>query len=193
MFGLNFELCGAGLNAMGRILKRIVNHRQSQVTFAKRKRGLFKKAMELAVLCDVEIGIVLFNNQSNKLAQFVTADNMIQVLQEYTAVEESKRTVESTHDVMHYIERDNRLRVGYRKARQLKMNQSIKEECEHMIKEEFARDAIADSQNTATGSESEQETEVLDQYVSGSKDILENPDTLFLFEDLNDETHAGSS
>ena len=43
---------------------RIENERHRQVTFAKRKSGLIKKATELAVLCDAQVAVVVFSSQS---------------------------------------------------------------------------------------------------------------------------------
>jgi hypothetical protein len=42
-------------------LKRIDNRVSRQVTFSKRRQGLLKKAHELAVLCDVDVGVVVFS------------------------------------------------------------------------------------------------------------------------------------
>ncbi|CAM8974182.1 unnamed protein product [Rhodiola kirilowii] len=42
-------------------IKKIENTTARQVTFSKRRRGLFKKAHELATLCDVEIGLIVFS------------------------------------------------------------------------------------------------------------------------------------
>jgi hypothetical protein len=33
-----------------------------QVTFSKRRRGLFKKALELSTLCDAEIALIVFSS-----------------------------------------------------------------------------------------------------------------------------------
>ena len=38
-------------------IKKIDNMTSRQVTFSKRRRGLFKKAFELSTLCDAEIGL----------------------------------------------------------------------------------------------------------------------------------------
>ncbi|RVW77891.1 Agamous-like MADS-box protein AGL12 [Vitis vinifera] len=48
--------------ARGKIqMKRIENPVHRQVTFCKRRAGLLKKAKELSVLCDAEIGIFIFS------------------------------------------------------------------------------------------------------------------------------------
>ncbi|KAG6473706.1 hypothetical protein ZIOFF_067623 [Zingiber officinale] len=39
-------------------MRRIENLASQQVTFSKRRRGLLKKAFELSVLCDAEIGLI---------------------------------------------------------------------------------------------------------------------------------------
>lgn len=42
-------------------IKKIDNVTARQVTFSKRRRGLFKKAEELSVLCDVEVALIIFS------------------------------------------------------------------------------------------------------------------------------------
>ncbi|KAG6775966.1 hypothetical protein POTOM_019468 [Populus tomentosa] len=42
-------------------IKKIDNVAARQVTFSKRRRGLFKKAEELSVLCDVEVAVIIFS------------------------------------------------------------------------------------------------------------------------------------
>jgi len=42
-------------------LKKIENPTNRQVTFSKRRMGLFKKANELAILCDAQIGVIIFS------------------------------------------------------------------------------------------------------------------------------------
>ena len=50
-------------------LKRIENKINRQVTFAKRRNGLLKKAYELSVLCDAEVALIVFSNRG-KLYEF---------------------------------------------------------------------------------------------------------------------------
>lgn len=46
--------------ARGKIqIKRIENATNRQVTFSKRRNGLFKKAQELTVLCDAKVSIIM--------------------------------------------------------------------------------------------------------------------------------------
>jgi MADS-box transcription factor len=57
----------------GRVeLKRIENKINRQVTFAKRRNGLLKKAYELSVLCDAEIALIIFSNRG-KLYEFCSS------------------------------------------------------------------------------------------------------------------------
>ncbi|KAH7834390.1 hypothetical protein Vadar_015507 [Vaccinium darrowii] len=43
-------------------IKKIDNVTARQVTFSKRRRGLFKKAKELSTLCDAEIALIVFSS-----------------------------------------------------------------------------------------------------------------------------------
>ena len=57
---------------MGRgkvVLQRIENKISRQVTFAKRRSGLLKKAYELSILCDAEVGLVVFSS-TGRLYEF---------------------------------------------------------------------------------------------------------------------------
>ncbi|NWW94025.1 MEF2B factor, partial [Rhynochetos jubatus] len=67
-------------------ISRIVDQRNRQVTFTKRKFGLMKKAYELSVLCDCEIALIIFNS-TNRLFQYASTD-MDKVLLKYTEYSE---------------------------------------------------------------------------------------------------------
>ncbi|KAL8232151.1 hypothetical protein R6Q57_001929 [Mikania cordata] len=67
----------------GRVeLKRIENKINRQVTFSKRRNGLFKKAYELSVLCDAEVALIIFSN-SGKLYEFCSSSSMLKTLEKY--------------------------------------------------------------------------------------------------------------
>ncbi|RVX00405.1 Agamous-like MADS-box protein AGL15 [Vitis vinifera] len=50
-------------------IKKIENANSRQVTFSKRRVGLLKKASELAILCDAQVGVIIFSN-TGKLFEF---------------------------------------------------------------------------------------------------------------------------
>ncbi|KAF9660872.1 hypothetical protein SADUNF_Sadunf19G0008900 [Salix dunnii] len=54
-------------------LKRIENKSSRLVTFSKRRNGLFKKARELSILCDMQIALLIFSSRS-KLYEFSSVD-----------------------------------------------------------------------------------------------------------------------
>nr|BAK09615.1 MADS-box transcription factor [Cyclamen persicum] len=56
--------------ARGKIqIRKIENPTNRQVTYSKRRNGLFKKAGELAVLCDARVSIVMLSG-TNKIHEF---------------------------------------------------------------------------------------------------------------------------
>jgi hypothetical protein len=55
-----------------REIRRIESAAARQVTFSKRRRGLFKKAEELSVLCDADVALVVFS-ATGKLSQFASS------------------------------------------------------------------------------------------------------------------------
>ncbi|XP_022137567.1 MADS-box protein CMB1-like isoform X2 [Momordica charantia] len=67
----------------GRVeLKRIENKINRQVTFAKRRNGLLKKAYELSILCDAEVALIIFSNRG-KLFEFSSSSSMTKTLEKY--------------------------------------------------------------------------------------------------------------
>ncbi|XP_015885971.1 MADS-box protein SVP [Ziziphus jujuba] len=62
-------------------IKKIDNVTARQVTFSKRRRGLFKKAEELSVLCDVEVALIIFS-ATGKLFEY-SSSSMKEVLARY--------------------------------------------------------------------------------------------------------------
>ncbi|XP_012573841.1 MADS-box protein SVP [Cicer arietinum] len=50
-------------------IKKINNATARQVTFSKRRRGLFKKAEELSVLCEADVALIIFSS-TGKLFEY---------------------------------------------------------------------------------------------------------------------------
>ncbi|XP_044489840.1 agamous-like MADS-box protein MADS2 [Mangifera indica] len=67
----------------GRVeLRRIENKINRQVTFAKRRNGLLKKAYELSVLCEAEVALIIFSSRG-KLYEFSSTSNIASTLERY--------------------------------------------------------------------------------------------------------------
>ncbi|PSS19895.1 MADS-box protein like, partial [Actinidia chinensis var. chinensis] len=64
-------------------VKRIENNTSRQVTFSKRRAGLLKKTHELSVLCDAQIGLIVFSSRG-KLYEYSTHPlSMAQIIERY--------------------------------------------------------------------------------------------------------------
>lgn len=64
-------------------IRKIDNITSRQVTFSKRRRGIFKKAEELSVLCDADIALIIFS-ATGKLFDF-SSSRMKDILARYSA------------------------------------------------------------------------------------------------------------
>ncbi|XP_012067997.1 MADS-box protein AGL24 [Jatropha curcas] len=62
-------------------IKKIDNITARQVTFSKRRRGLFKKAEELSVLCDAEVALIVFS-ATGKLFEY-SSSSMKDIIARY--------------------------------------------------------------------------------------------------------------
>ncbi|NXR80133.1 MEF2B factor, partial [Pycnonotus jocosus] len=83
-------------------ISRILDQRNRQVTFTKRKFGLMKKAYELSVLCDCEIALIIFNS-TNRLFQYASSD-MDRVLLKYTEYSEPHES-RTNSDILETLKR----------------------------------------------------------------------------------------
>ena len=63
-------------------MKRIENKINRQVTFSKRRSGLLKKAHEISVLCDAEVGLIVFSTKG-KLFEYANDSCMERILERY--------------------------------------------------------------------------------------------------------------
>nr|XP_025620189.2 agamous-like MADS-box protein AGL14 [Arachis hypogaea] len=70
-------------------MKRIENECNRKVTFSKRRNGLLKKAHELSVLCDAQVGVIIFSQKGTLFEFSSTSSHISKILeryQEYTGV-----------------------------------------------------------------------------------------------------------
>ncbi|XP_019172970.1 PREDICTED: MADS-box transcription factor 27-like isoform X12 [Ipomoea nil] len=75
---------------MGRgkvVIRRIDNSTNRQVTFSKRRNGLLKKAKELGILCDAEVGLMIFSS-TGKLHEFASTSSMRSVIERYNKTQD---------------------------------------------------------------------------------------------------------
>ncbi|XP_044489618.1 MADS-box transcription factor 23-like isoform X1 [Mangifera indica] len=76
---------------MGRgkiVIRRIDNTTSRQVTFSKRRNGLLKKARELSILCDAEVGLIIFSSTS-KLYDYAST-SMTSVIERYNKLKQEQ-------------------------------------------------------------------------------------------------------
>lgn len=83
-------------------IKKIENVTTRQVTFSKRRRGVFKKAKELSTLCDVDLGLIVFS-ATGKLFHYASS-SMEKVIAKHDMHLES---VENEHQSLHNVQRES--------------------------------------------------------------------------------------
>ncbi|KAM0859595.1 hypothetical protein ACQ4PT_047084 [Festuca glaucescens] len=67
-------------------IRRIDNAVSRQVTFGKRRAGLFKKANELAVLCDVDVGLLVFSDAGQPFHYCSPHTSWSELIQRYESI-----------------------------------------------------------------------------------------------------------
>ncbi|XP_043698865.1 agamous-like MADS-box protein MADS2 [Telopea speciosissima] len=128
----------------GRVeLKRIENKINRQVTFAKRRNGLLKKAYELSVLCDAEVALIIFSNRG-KLYEFCSSSSMLKTLERYQkcsygTLEASQPPKETQSSYQEYLRLKAKVEVMQRSQRNLlgedlgPLNTKELEQLEHQL------------------------------------------------------------
>nr|CAD1837597.1 unnamed protein product [Ananas comosus var. bracteatus] len=82
---------------MGRgkiVIRKIDNLTSRQVTFSKRRNGLLKKAKELSILCDAEVGLIVFSS-TGRLHEFASS-RMKSIIDRYNNTKGEQHQVLST-------------------------------------------------------------------------------------------------
>ncbi|XP_021776239.1 MADS-box transcription factor 23-like isoform X1 [Chenopodium quinoa] len=77
-------------------IERIDNLTSRQVTFTKRRKGLFKKAKELSILCDAEVGIIIFSS-TGKVYE-IASHCMQSLLERYYKANEENQVLNPTSE-----------------------------------------------------------------------------------------------
>ncbi|KAL3527542.1 hypothetical protein ACH5RR_012198 [Cinchona calisaya] len=91
-------------------IKKIDNATARQVTFSKRRRGLFKKAEELSVLCDADVALIIFSS-TGKLFEY-SSSSMKEILERHNLHSKNLEKLEQPSLELQLVENSNYSRLS---------------------------------------------------------------------------------
>ncbi|PKI62543.1 MADS-box protein SVP-like isoform X2 [Punica granatum] len=91
-------------------IKKIDNASARQVTFSKRRRGLLKKAEELSVLCDADVGLIIFSS-SRKLFEY-SSSSMKDIIDRHRLHSKNLEKLEQPSLELQLVENSNYARLS---------------------------------------------------------------------------------
>ncbi|KAJ8475764.1 hypothetical protein OPV22_019491 [Ensete ventricosum] len=119
----------------GRVeLKRIENKINRQVTFAKRRNGLLKKAYELSVLCDAEVALIIFSNRG-KLYEFCSSSRPNTCLTSLEISKDGYSTAKVNHELFISSFRSSNIVSVYKEQLLCEANKALKRRLEESSSE----------------------------------------------------------
>ncbi|KAH9664371.1 MADS-box protein SVP [Citrus sinensis] len=86
-------------------IKKIDNATARQVTFSKRRRGIFKKAEELSVLCDADVALIIFS-ATGKLFEY-SSSSMKEILEKHRVHSKNLERVDQPSVELQLLENNN--------------------------------------------------------------------------------------
>ncbi|XP_059624666.1 agamous-like MADS-box protein TM6 [Cornus florida] len=103
-------------------IKKIENPTNRQVTYSKRRNGIFKKAQELTVLCDAKVSLIMFSN-TGKLHEYTSpATTTKKIYDQYqrtagidlwvTHYERMQENLKKLKEINNKLRREIRQRIG---------------------------------------------------------------------------------
>ncbi|KAA8546715.1 hypothetical protein F0562_003148 [Nyssa sinensis] len=90
-------------------IRKIDNATARQVTFSKRRRGLFKKAEELSVLCDADVALIIFS-ATGKLFEYSNS-SMKEILERHNLHSKNLEKLEQPSLELQLVENSNHSRL----------------------------------------------------------------------------------
>ncbi|XP_020153465.1 MADS-box transcription factor ANR1-like [Aegilops tauschii subsp. strangulata] len=88
------------------VIRRIENMSSRKATFSKRRHGLLMKSRELAILCDVQVSVMVFSSTSrlyeyaSSIAATTMGMAMPSIIQNYQSAQEHHHLLNSVSQVM---------------------------------------------------------------------------------------------
>ncbi|KAF5444245.1 hypothetical protein F2P56_036733 [Juglans regia] len=151
-------------------IQRIDNSTSRQVTFSKRRKGLLKKAKELSILCDAEVGVIVFSS-TDKLYDYAST-SMKSVVGRY--IKEKEKADQQ------YNPANMEVKFWQREAAASRQQLQFMEDCHrHLMGEELSSLRIEDLQNLET------QLEMSLKGVREKKGNLIQQENLELYEKIN--------